>query len=197
VEALGAGLDRPDHGVERLGRHRDDFGRIERPPDGGAAAAEHEAQAKIARRREDHVRRIEPVRVGKHVVVIRRRGGARQQKFDEPNARCDVEALLVDFLPVGVRHHPQPLEQRRIEARAHAFEDALEEMMMGGDEAGIDDTAGSVDDCLARFRREFANRRDPAVGDADRPRRAHGVAGKSGENPVRPTDQRRGHVRAA
>ncbi len=197
VVALRAGLDRFDHAVERLGRRRHEIGRIERARLGGATAAEHQADAELFGDLEDHVRGIEAIALRKQIVVIGRQRGARQQQLDEPDPRRRAQRFLIDLVPVRIRHRAQPFEQRRIDARAHAFEHALEEMMVGRDETRIDHATGRIDQPFAGFRFERADRRDASVDHPDRAAGANCRARKPGEDPRRAVDEHRRHVSAA
>ena len=107
---------------------------------------------------EDHVRGIEAVAVGIEIMVVGRQRGAGQHQFDEADTRRRTQRLLVDLVPVGIRHGAQPGEQRSVDAGPHALEHALEEVVVGGDEARIDHAAGRVDHPLAGLAFERADR---------------------------------------
>ena len=168
VMALRAGLDRFDHRVDGLDRRRDDVGRIEPARLGRAAAAEHQTDAQFLRHLEDHVGGIEAIALGEEVMVIGRGRGSGQEKLDQPDARGGAQRLLVDLVPVGIGHRPQPDQQRAVDRGTHALEDALEQMMVGRDEAGIDHAAGRIDHLLARLAFERTDGGNAAVDDADR-----------------------------
>src|ERR1700722_2692637 len=88
-----------------------------------------------------------------------------------------------------MRHRAQPAHQRQVDAGAHALEDALEQVVVGRDEAGIDHAPRGIDDVLAGLGRKIADRRDAVALDADRAMRAHRLARQPGENPFRTADQ--------
>ena len=191
---LRAGLDRLDHALERLGRRRHQSRDIECPRFGGAAAAEHQAQPQLLRHLEDDVRRIEAIALGEQIVVIGGGGRAGEEQLGKPDACRHAQRLLVDLVPEGVRHRAQPGVQRAVDPAANAFEDALEQMVMGRDETGIDHAARRIDDRFVRAWRQSADLGDAAVGDADRALRPHRRAGQAGEDALGALDQH--HVSA-
>ena len=197
VIALRAGLDRFDHMVERLGGRRNEVGRIEHARLGGAAAAEHEADTELFGHLEDHVARDRS-----DSCRHRDNGGRPPSWFRTAAARRGRCAPPYATPPRRscANRNTAPHAARRaagVDAGAHALEHALEQMMMGRDEARIDHAAGRVDHLLAGLAFERANRRDAPVGDADRAGGADRIARKPGENSLRALDQRRGHVSAA
>lgn len=179
--------------VERFGRHRNDVGGIEPAETRCPTPTEYEANAELLRHLEDHVRGIEAIILGEHVMVIGGRGGAREQELDEPDARCDAKRLLVDLVPVGMRHDAQPLEQRAVDARTHALEHALEKVVMGRYQPGIDHAAGCVDALLARQRIKLANPGNAPLHNSNGALRAHRRTGKASENSGGARDQDGGH----
>ena len=196
VMALRAGLDRLDHRIDRLNRRRNDVGRIEAARLGRAAAAEHQTDAQLLGHLEDHIGGIEAIALGEEVMVIGRGRGSRQEKLDQSDPRRSAQRLLVDLVPVGIGHRPQPDQQRTVDRGAHALEDALEQMMVGRDEAGIDDAAGRINHLLARLAFERTDGGNAAVDDADRTGRTHGRAGKPGEDACSALNECRGHASA-
>src|SRR3974377_575724 len=67
-------------------------------------------------------------------------------------------------------------------------------MVMGRDQAGVDNAAGCIDDLLIAPARKGADGRNAAVADADPAACAHGPARQPGENTPRPLDE--SHVSA-
>ena len=196
VIALRARFDRFDHSVERLGRRRDEIRRVERARLGRAAATEDETYSELLRHPENHMRRVETIAFGIKIMVIGGRCGPREKQLHESDPRGRAQRLLIDLVPIGIGHCAQPSEQRDVDAGTHAFKDALEEMMMRRDEAGIDHAAAGVDEALARRRFERADRRDASIADANRTARAHRLAAQSGEDSLRALDEHGGHASA-
>src|SRR5262249_7657917 len=127
-------------------------------------------------------------------MVIGRRRGAGKNKLSKTDARSRAQRLLVDLVPICIWHRAQPLQQRNIDAGAHALEHALEEMMMRRDQAGIDHAARSVDHVLAVSPLKRTDRCDAPVRDANCAARAHGLPGQPREYSLRAVDE--GHVSA-
>ena len=167
VETLGAGFDRLEHAVERFNRLRRvliarDLARL-----GGAAAAEYKTKPKAARNLEDHLRRVVAEGIAEKIMVVGDRRRARKQQFRKPDPGRNRQRLLVEFRPIAIRHRVQPAGERQINAGPHALQHALEQMMVGRDQAGIDHPAAGIEPEFAGRRLERADLDDHAVADPD------------------------------
>ena len=180
VETPHVVLDTGQEGVQRLGRALRRRLRVRhRARLGLAAAAQHEAQAELLGFLEHHGRGVEGHARVVVVLVVGHRAAARQRQLHQPHARGDAQRLLaVEEAPVRHRHRSEPRHQRLVDARGHALEQALEQVVVGVDPARVDDAAGGVEHTLAGLGGQRADGGDDAAAHADvgAARGAHGVA---------------------
>src|SRR3982074_3671031 len=131
VKALCASFDRLEHAIQRFDRHRNGFAIVEVTSLGGAPATEYQSDAEAARNFENHLRGIEPKSVAEQIVVISHRRRARQQHLGQSDPGSDSQRLLIDLRPKRIRDRTEPACQRKVDAGSYAFQDTLEQMMMG------------------------------------------------------------------
>ena len=172
VQRLGGGL----------GRRRLVEGARHRLP----AAAQHEAQAQALGLVEHHGRGVVGHAGVAVVLVVGHGRAAGQQQFHQPDARGDAHRVLAaEEAAVGHRHRRQPGREREADAGRDALQQALEQVVVGVDPAGVDDAAAGVDDPLAGLRVEMADGLDHAGASPDVVAElrvaAHGPSGLTGQ----------------
>src|SRR6266487_1567738 len=196
MKSLCAGFNRLEHIVERLDGHRNQLVGVEVPSLGGTATAEYQTNSQTARDLEDYLRGIEPETIAEEIVVIRNGGRPGQQHLGKPDTGGDGQRLLVDLRPERIGHRAKPAGEGEVDAAPHALQDALEQVMMGRYQAGIEDAAPRIEPALGRGGLQFTDFNDHAIANADRTAGPHRGTGTPAENPGRILDQQGGHVSA-
>src|SRR5882757_227541 len=196
MKSLSAGFNRLKHVVERLDGHRNELVGIEVTSLGGAATAEYQTNSKTARDLEDHLRGIEPEAIAEKIMVVGNGCRSRQQHFGQPDTGGDGQRLFIDLRPKRIGHRAKPAGEGKVDAGPHALQDALEQVMMGRYQAGIDDASPRIQPALIRLGLQRSEFNDHAIANADRTAGPHRSAWSPAENPGCILDQQGGHVSA-
>ena len=123
--------------------------------DGGGAAAEHEANAEFLCHFEQRRAAFGTDAGGVDVVMVGAGRGAGEQQLGQPYLRGDPKQVRTHAPESRLRDGAQPLRQRLIDALRHTLDNALEEMMVSVDPAGIDHAAASVEALFFWQRRQL------------------------------------------